>query len=1220
LIIKAKSWDTGCHRPLAGVFFGMSYVPLHCHTDYSLLDGAASIPRFVAKVKALGLPAAAITDHGNLFGALRFWKECKAQGIKPIIGCEVYVAPGSRFEKQKNEEDNRYHHLVLLARSDLGYRNLTVLSSLGYTEGFYYKPRVDWELLTQYHEGLICLSACLGGEIPQLILNGKRETALQRVLDYRDLFGPNGYWLELQNHGLDEQQTVNQALIELSKETGVPLVATNDSHYVDRDDADAQDALVCIGTAKKKNDMKRITFGAGEFYVKSYDEMAAVVPPEALANTLKIADLCSMEMNLPGPLLPEFEVPEDFLNRSTELLGDDLRRLEARFSRPSSGPGGSEDKTRAAWDRLHEPVSLYFVWHANNGLRKRYTQITAEILDRLDYELQIIISMDFVGYFLIVADFINWAKDHDIPVGPGRGSGAGSIVAYSQRITDIDPLKYKLLFERFLNPERVSMPDFDIDFCMDRRPEVVEYVTQKYGTDKVGQIITFGTLKPKAVLKDVARVLDIGFTEANALSSLVPDDLKISLKKLLKVPLDESYVEKGWQENQDKLLAYAQQGAVYQQLFDIAVRLEGLSRHSSTHAAGVVIGKTPLTDYVPLYKDAKTGQITTQFTMDLLEECGLVKMDFLGLATLTLIRNTLKLIGKRGITLTEEDIPEDDEKTFRMLSEGKSASVFQFESTGMQKILKQAKPTCIEDLIALNALYRPGPMEEIPNFIKGKQNPRNVQWLHNDLQACLKETYGVIVYQEQVMEVAQIIAGYSLGGADLLRRVMGKKKKEEMAKQEVMFLEGAEKKGYTNAEAKRIFDYLVPFAGYGFNKSHAAAYSVLAYKTAYLKANYPAEFMAANLTNEMDSQEKMGEYMAEAKAMGLEILPPHVNTSERLFTVVDGKVVYGLQGVKNIGEGAVEEILRARAEGGPFADFIDVLLRVDLRTVNKRVFETGIQCGVFDGLGQNRATLFHNLDKMLDWAQKQKDEKASGQVGLFDGTDEEVAPLELTQHEEWPQRELLNFEKNSLGTFVSGHPLDPIREQWKQTVSVDLARPKKTEDDDKFDQVMGRVSGIRTTITKKGDRMAWATLEDFQGTIELVFFPRTFKQIEAVLDSQGQPVLVEEAILGFKGKVEMNEDKAKFLVNEVVQPEGLATVRALTVHVKMKSKPWTEDDVTKVLHFFLDHPGASPLVLHLTDGKREIRVQAPSGVRVPSDETGLESIGKQAWAETVWRE
>jgi len=912
-----------------------------------------------------------------------------------------------------------------------------------------------------------------------------------------------------------------------------------------------------------------------------------------------------MEMKLPGPLLPEFKVPQDFLADAEKLVGTDLERLREHLS--------TENQYR-----LEQPAVQYFVWQSNRGLKKRYPGVggappSPEVFERLDYELGVIISMDFVGYFLIVADFIWWAKDHDIPVGPGRGSGAGSIVAYSLRITDIDPLKYKLLFERFLNPERVSMPDFDIDFCMDRRQEVVDYVTQHYGSDKVGQIITFGTLKPKAALKDVARVLDIGFTEANNLSALVPDDptFKFHLEELLSDPLPQAYIDKGWQENSTKLREYARNGAVYENLFETAKRLEGLSRHASTHAAGVVIGKTPLTDYVPLYKDPKTGQITTQFTMDLLEECGLVKMDFLGLATLTLVRNTLGLIAKRGILLTEEDLPDSDEKTFKMLQEGKSACVFQFESTGMQKTLKQAKPTCMEDLIALNALYRPGPMEQIPNFIAGKQNSRSIQWLHEDLVDCLKETYGVIVYQEQVMEVAQIIGGYTLGGADILRRVMGKKKKEEMEKQQALFLDGAEKKGYSRDTAQRIFDYLVPFAGYGFNKSHAAAYSVLAFQTAWLKANYPAEFMAANLTNEMDSQEKMGEYMAEAKAMGLVILPPHVNTSEKLFTVVEGKIVYGLQAVKNIGGGAVEEILRARSEGGPFSSFLDVLERVDLRAVNKRVFETGIQCGVFDGLGSNRATLFHNLDKALETAAKKKEEASSGQGGLFDG-DEASPPLVLVDFPEWDQKELLNFEKLNLGTFVSGHPLDPHRERWKQTVSVNLAAPRKTEGEDKKDQLMGIITGIRTILTKKGQKMAWGLLEDFNGSIELVIFPKVYAKVE--------PWLTEEAVLGFTGKVEVADEKAKFLVDDILDPGSLAQVRALTVHVRLKPKDWQESEITRIRDTFLDHQGNSPLILHLTNGTKTAKIRCPQQLRIASSQDVLDQLGQHAWADAVWRE
>ncbi|NNM55478.1 MAG: DNA polymerase III subunit alpha [Spirochaetales bacterium] len=1180
----------------------VSYVPLHCHTDFSLLDGSASVSRLVAKAKNLGMPAVAITDHGNLFGALKFWKEAKAAGIKPIIGCELYVAPGSRFSREKEENEHRYYHLILLAKNDQGYHNLSLLSSAGYTEGFYYKPRVDWELLTKHHEGLICLSACLAGEIPRLILAGKLDDAKRRAREFQELYGPENYYLELQDHGIDEQRQVNPVLIALGRELGIPLVATNDSHYIDPEDADAQDTLLCIGTGKKKTDLKRMTFGSGEFYVKSPDEMARLFAhvPEALANTLKIAEACSMEMKLPGPLLPKFEVPGDFAQNGQKQVDEDLERLRPLLKTPEAG------------ERLNLAVTQYFVWLSNNGLKKRYPTLTPEIIHRQDYELSVIISMDFVGYFLIVADFIGWAKDHDIPVGPGRGSGAGSIVAYALRITDIEPLKYKLLFERFLNPERISMPDFDVDFCMDRRQEVVDYVTRRYGEDKVGQIITFGTLKAKAAIKDVARVLGFSFAESNLLSSLVPKDPKISLKTLITEPLDSKYVENGWQENHDKLLSFYRQGGKYQELFDTALRLEGLSRHTSTHAAGVVIGKSSLTDFVPLYRDPKTGQITTQFTMDQLEECGLVKMDFLGLATLTVVRNTLKLIERKGIHLNEEDIPENDEKTFHMLCEGKSSSVFQFESSGMQQTLRLAKPSNIEDLIALNALFRPGPMEEIPNFIQGKQNPNSIKWLHPDLKDCLKDTYGVIVYQEQVMEVAQIIGGYSLGGADLLRRVMGKKKAHEMEKQEAIFLEGAAKKGYDRETAKRIFDYLVPFANYGFNKSHAAAYSVLAYKTAYLKAHYPAEYMAANLTNEMHNQEKMASYIHEAKTLGISILPPHVNTSERLFTVVDNNIIFGLQGVKNIGAGAVEEILSARVKGGPFTNFLDFLERIDLKAVNKRVLETGIQCGVFDGLGSNRATLYHNLDKMLDWVTRRKEESAFGQTGLFDAEPNSLPILELTPFPEWAAKELLDFEKTNLGLYVSGHPLDPWYEQWKQTSTVNLADPQPTSKDT-TDQVLGLLRNVSIKFSKSGKKMCSAVLEDFRGSIPILLFQKAFEQAE--------PYLVNDSILGFTGRIEIrDEEKLTLSVRSVLPPENLKLVRSLTVHVRVPEKSWVDEEIEQIRDFFLEMPGTSPLILHIPDSSSETVIRCPPQLHVADTHAALERYKTQAWAAAVWRD
>ncbi|NLJ46236.1 MAG: DNA polymerase III subunit alpha, partial [Treponema sp.] len=826
----------------------MSFVHLHNHSDYSLLDGAASVKSMVAKAKALGMPGLALTDHGNLFGALEFYKECKAQGVNPVVGSEFYVAGASRFEKTGTESGNKYYHLVLLAKDAEGWRNLVKLSSASYVEGFYYKPRIDDEILARHSGGLICSTACVAGEIPQLILMGRADAAEAKILLYRELFGADSFYLELQDHGIPEERTVNAALVSLGRKHGIPLVATNDMHYLDRQDASAHDILLCVGTNRKVSDRDRMRFPGTEFYMKTPEEMGALFSevPEALSNTLRINEMVRLTIPQPGPLLPDFEIPPDFGPAEDARAEEPAARVRAAVARlddrticqphPEYGKRECSDlapeQRKALEARLAQPVTRYFIHLSNEGFRRRYGEGTREQRDRLDFELAVIILMDFTGYFLIVADFINWAKDHGIPVGPGRGSGAGSIVAYSLRITDIEPLKYNLLFERFLNPERVSMPDFDVDFCFERREEVIDYVTRKYGTDRVGQIITFGTLKAKAVIKDVARALDIPFEDSNNIAKLVPDDPKMTLAKAF--------------EQEPKLRVLAEDPR-YTELFEVARKLEGKSRHSSYHAAGIVIGKTALTDYVPLFKDPHEETIATQFTMDQLEACGLVKMDFLGLKTLTLIQNTLALVAKRGIELTEESIPEDDAATFRLLGEGKSTSIFQFESSGMQGVLKQAKPDRIEDLIALNALYRPGPMDNIPQFVDCKFGREPIQYPHPVLEPILRETYGVIVYQEQVMQAAQLLAGFSLGGADLLRRAMGKKKVEEMAKQRALFVSGcAERNSIPEARANEIFDLLDKFAGYGFNKSHAAAYAVVAYRTAYLKANFPAEFMAAN--------------------------------------------------------------------------------------------------------------------------------------------------------------------------------------------------------------------------------------------------------------------------------------------------------------------------------------------------------------------------------------
>ena len=767
------------------------FVHLHNHTDFSLLDGAASIPRLIQKVKELGMDSLAITDHGNMFGALEFYKECKKNGIKPIIGNEFYVAPGSMKIKSGTEDGNEYYHLILLAKDSAGYQNLIKLTSIAYIEGFYYKPRIDFETLKQYSGSLVCCSACVAGLIPSLILDGREEDALKTALEYDALFGRGNFYLEIQDHGMPEQKTVNQGLCKISEKTGIPIVATNDIHYVNKEEAEAHEVLLCIGTQKKLSDTKRLVFDKKEFYLKSSEDMKEIFKavPEAIENTRKIADLCNIELKLPGPLLPDFEIPPEFNSPD-----DYLRHI------------------------------------TQQGLKKRYKEITPQIQERVDYELKTIISMGFTGYFLIVWDFIRYALENGIPVGPGRGSSAGSLVAYSLFITNIDPLKYGLLFERVLNPERISMPDFDIDFCYERRQEVIDYVTHKYGSERVGHIITFETLKAKVVLRDVAKVLEIPFEEANMIIKLVPFDAK---------NLDDAI------EKEEELKKNIAKGGIYQKLIDISRILEGLHRHSSLHPVGIVIGKEELTNYVPLYKDTKTGAISTQFTMYQLEECGLVKMDFLGLKALTLIKNTEDLIRKKRIDFSIEKIPDFDEKTFYMLGEGENTYVFQFKSKGMQKNLKATKPNSIEDLIALNALYRPGPMQHIPIFIDSKNGKIKIKYPHPSLEDVLKTTYGVIVYQEQVMQVARIIAGFSIGKADILRRAMGKKDVAKMEKMKSEFIEGAQKNGYTEKLADDIFEMLLSFASYVFTKSHFAAYSVLAYQTAYLKANYGDEFMSA---------------------------------------------------------------------------------------------------------------------------------------------------------------------------------------------------------------------------------------------------------------------------------------------------------------------------------------------------------------------------------------
>jgi DNA polymerase-3 subunit alpha len=1140
------------------------FVHLHNHSDFSLLDGAASVGSMVAKAKALGMPGLALTDHGNMFGAAKFYDACKDAEINPIVGSEFYVAGGSRLERTGTETGNKYWHLVLLAENETGYRNLLKLSSASYTEGFYYKPRIDDELLAANAKGLIAGTACLGGEIPGLILAGRAAEAERKALRYAELFGKEHFYLELQDHGIPEQKTVNRELVAMSRRLGLPLVCTNDMHYLERGDAEAHDVLLCIGTNKKRGEAQRMRFHGPEFYMKSPEEMAAIFSelPEALANTVKVNEMVDLQLSYPGPLLPDYEVPEGFASPD-----EYLRHL------------------------------------AFEGLRTRYPNESKEILERAEYELSVIIEMKFTGYFLIVWDFIDWAKRHGIAVGPGRGSGAGSIVAYALRITDIDPLRYELLFERFLNPERVSMPDFDVDFCFERRGEVIDYVTRKYGAERTGQIITFGTLKAKAVLKDVARALDINYEESNAIAKLVPEDPKITLKKAF--------------EDEPKLRELAAQDK-YRDLFGIAAKLENKNRHTSFHAAGIVIGKTALTDFVPLFRDSKTGVVATQYTMDYLEKCGLVKMDFLGLKTLTLIQHCLELLRKRGVVIEEDRIPEDDERTFRLLGEGRSTSVFQFESSGMQGILKQAKPSCMEDLIALNALYRPGPMEFIPQFIDSKMGRQPITYPHPSLEKYLKETYGVIVYQEQVMQVAQEVAGYSLGRADLLRRAMSKKKKEVLEKEEAPFVEGALKRGYTEEKAKEIFEILVPFAGYGFNKSHAAAYSVVAYRTAYLKANYPAEFMAANLTNEIANTDKLTEYISEARAMGLEITPPDVNRSEAYFSVAEGKIVYGLLGIKGVGEGLARAIVEEREKRGAFGSFIDFVERLGTQAMNKKSLECLAMAGCFDRVGPEaeaggtRRCLVMNIERAVDYAQAKEEAGRFGQASLFEGSgEEEYPPFCLDGAEEYPRAEILRIEKELLGFYFSGHPMDEWQRLWERCSDADLAHPERASGERTYTMV-AMLKEFREILTKTGRKMAFGAVEDPSGSIEIVVFADILERFRErfVLDS----------VLCMRGKIDLSRQNPSFKVEDFADPEALKEKSWQEVHLRLGEGIEHEEDLYELRDAILDAQGSCQVYFHVPGPGGEETVRAHAQITCSADEDFLEKLRAAPRVVEVWRD
>lgn len=1067
------------------------FVHLHLHTQYSLLDGAIRFDDLIAKAKVMNMPAVAMTDHGNMFGAAEFYLKCKKAGVKPIIGCELYLAPDSRFSKDSKGISDAAYHLILLCENLQGYKNLSYLTSAGYKEGFYYRPRIDRELLSGRSEGLIAMSACLKGEVAMQCGRGRMEDAIATARWYSELF-PDRYYIELQENTIPEQDVVNKRLLEVAAELKLPLVATNDCHYLNREDARAHEVLLCIQTGKTMSDPTHMRFSVEEFYVKSPEEMAAAFAyaPEAVSNTLAIAERCNLELAVDGKTyyFPHFDPPEgknhdDMLrDLATEGLKERMITILAKYP-----------------DMTLEQQQAYF--------------------DRLTIELDCIREMKFPAYFLIVSDFIRWAKDRGIPVGPGRGSAAGSLVAYATKITDLDPLPYNLLFERFLNPERISMPDIDVDFCQDRRSEVIQYMVEKYGRDRVCQIITFGTMGAKAVVRDVGRALNMSYGDVDRIAKLIPDDLKMTLGKALQ------------QEPQLKELCTSDPQV--KDLVDTALCLEGLTRHASTHAAAVVVAPDQLEEFLPLYKDQKTGSINTQYSMKYVELVGLVKFDFLGLKNLTVIENAVRLVraGKDpafDITI----LRDDDQASYDLITAGNTTGVFQLESSGMKEMLVKLKPSCFEDVIAACALYRPGPLGcgMVDDFIERKHGRQKVVYDLPQLEVILKDTYGVIVYQEQVMQISRSLAGYSLGQADLLRRAMGKKDAKEMERQKDTFLAGAKELGIDTKKAEAIFDQMAKFAEYGFNKSHSAAYALIAYQTAYLKAHYPVEFMAALLTCDMDSTDKVIKNISDCREQGIEVLPPDINTSGLSFTVVDKSMRFGLGAVKNVGTGAIEAILEARAEGA-FKDIFDFCERVDLRRVNKRVVESLIKCGAFDSTLAPRAALMEGLEAATSYGQKVQEERASAQTSLF-GTEEVVSTngskgMRLPAVPEWHDKAKLAFEKEALGFLITGHPLDRYVDDIKRLASCEIVNLVDQTDGGEV-RICGIVCGLKEIITKKGDRMGFVTIEDLSGSVEVTVFSDIYNAAVTLLKSD-DPLLIV-------GKLEKGEKGAKILVQG--QKEG----------------------------------------------------------------------------------
>ncbi|AGC68480.1 DNA polymerase III subunit alpha [Thermoclostridium stercorarium subsp. stercorarium DSM 8532] len=1076
-----------------------SFVHLHVHTEYSLLDGANRIEPLVKRVRELGMDSVAITDHGAMYGVIDFFKACRKEGIKPILGCEVYTAARTRFDREAGI-DSEQGHLVLLAKDNKGYKNLMKLVSAAFTEGFYYKPRIDMELLNRYHEGLIGLSACLAGDIPAAILNNNYEKARKLALQFEEIFGRGNFYLELQHNGIEEQKLVNEGLIRLSRETGIPLVATNDVHYLRKEDARAHEILMCVQTATTIEDEEHMQFRTDELYLKPPEIMQKQFSycPEAIENTVKIAEMCNVELEFGKLHLPKFDVP------------------------------GNED----AYEFLKKQCI--------KGFERKYRnhQDKDKLLERLNYELSVIKNMGYVDYFLIVWDFIRFAKENHIMVGPGRGSAAGSMVAYCLDITNVDPIRYDLIFERFLNPERISMPDIDVDFCFERRGEVIDYVVNKYGKDRVAQIITFGTLAARAAIRDVGRALAIPYAEVDRVAKMIPMQLGMTIEKALEI-------------NSELKNAYENEPRVHE-LISTAMILEGMPRHASTHAAGVVISSEPITEYVPLYQSE--GNVCTQFPMTTLEELGLLKMDFLGLRTLTVIRDTVKMVEENhGVKIDIDKIDLNDAEVYQMISRGETAGVFQLESPGMTQFMTELKPSCIEDIIAGISLYRPGPMDQIPKYIRNKRNPENIKYAHPLLEPILNVTYGCMVYQEQVMQIVRSLAGYSLGRADLVRRAMAKKKKEIMEEERQRFvygetdadgnvlIPGAIRNGVDEKTANEIFDEMMDFASYAFNKSHAAGYAIIAFQTAYLKHYYPVEFMAALLNSFLGSPNKISQYVLECKRMGIQVLPPDINESGERFTVHNGKIRFGLTAVKNVGSSVVKQIIAERSKNGPYKSFIDLCERVDSRDLNKRCIESLIKSGAFDSFGVYRSRLMNSYEKIIEDISNERKEKIDGQMSLFDiasGAEiSKVHEIPYPDMEEYDFRLLLAMEKEVLGLYVSGHPLSEFEEEIRKGVTLyssDLIIEENNAEhinskfaDGSFARIAGIIADVKTITTKSNQLMAFVTVEDLTGQMEVIVFP-------SILEKYGE-LIKPELPVWIEGKLSIREDEQPKIIVETIK-------------------------------------------------------------------------------------